>query len=25
MYTLDTQAFHHIPEDLPNFERLPKR
>ena len=25
IYTLDKQAFHHIPEGLPAFERLPKR
>jgi hypothetical protein len=25
IYTVDKQAFHQIPEDLPTFERLPKR
>jgi hypothetical protein len=25
IYTIDKQAFHHIPEQLPAFERLPKR
>jgi len=25
IYTIDKQAFHHIPEGLPTFERLPKR
>jgi hypothetical protein len=25
IYTVDKQAFHHIPDDLPAFERLPKR
>jgi hypothetical protein len=25
IYTLDKQAFHHIPEGIPVFERLPKR
>jgi hypothetical protein len=24
IYTIDQQAFHHIPEGLPRFERLPK-
>ena len=23
IYTIDKQAFHHIPEGLPAFERLP--
>ena len=25
IYTVDKQAFHHIPEGLPAFELLPKR
>jgi hypothetical protein len=25
IYTVDKQAFHHIPEGLPTFERLPPR
>jgi hypothetical protein len=25
IYTVDSQAFHHIPEGIPTFERLPKR
>jgi hypothetical protein len=25
VFTIDKQAFHHIPEGLPAFERLPKR
>ena len=25
IYTIDRQAYHHIPEGLPSFERLPKR
>ena len=25
IYTIDKQAFHQIPEDLPSYERLPKR
>ncbi|HEV2715095.1 MAG TPA: GFA family protein [Terriglobales bacterium] len=25
IYTVDKQAFHQIPGDLPTFERLPKR
>jgi hypothetical protein len=25
IYTVDKQAFHHIPEGLPAFERLPSR
>jgi hypothetical protein len=25
IYTVDKQAFHQIPEDLPTFKRLPKR
>jgi len=25
IYTIDKQAFHHIPESLPEFERLPPR
>jgi hypothetical protein len=25
IFTIDKQAFHHIPEGLPTFERLPKR
>ncbi|MGB6534765.1 MAG: GFA family protein [Xanthobacteraceae bacterium] len=25
IYTIDKQAFHHIPEGLPTFERLPPR
>jgi hypothetical protein len=24
IYTIDQQAFHHIPDGLPRFERLPK-
>jgi hypothetical protein len=24
IYTIDRQAFHHIPDGLPHFERLPK-
>ena len=25
IYTVDAQDFHHIPEGMPRFERLPKR
>ena len=25
IYTVDKQPFHHIPDDLPAFERLPQR
>jgi hypothetical protein len=25
IYTVDKQPFHHIPEGIPAFERLPKR
>jgi hypothetical protein len=25
IYTIDKQAFHHIPEEMPAFERLPPR
>ena len=25
IYGIDKQAFHHIPDGLPTFERLPKR
>ena len=25
IFTVDKQAFHHIPEGLPTFERMPKR
>jgi hypothetical protein len=25
VYTIDKQAFHHIPDGMPAFERLPKR
>jgi hypothetical protein len=25
IYTIDKQPFHHIPENLPSYERLPKR
>jgi hypothetical protein len=25
IYTIDRQPFHHIPEGMPSFERLPKR
>lgn len=25
IYTVDKQTFHHIPEGMPTFERLPKR
>jgi hypothetical protein len=25
IYTIDKQAFHHIPDGLPAFERLPSR
>ncbi len=25
IYAIDKQAFHHIPEGLPTFERLPNR
>jgi hypothetical protein len=25
IYTVDKQPFHHVPEGLPTFERLPKR
>ena len=25
IFTIDKQAFHHIPDDLPAYERLPKR
>jgi len=25
IYTVDKQAFHHIPDGLPSFERLPPR
>jgi len=25
IFTVDQQAFHHIPDDLPRFERMPPR
>jgi hypothetical protein len=25
IYTIDRQDFHHIPDGMPSFERLPKR
>ena len=25
IYTIDRQAFHHVPEGMPSFERLPGR
>jgi hypothetical protein len=25
IYTVDKQPFHHVPEDVPSFERLPPR
>jgi hypothetical protein len=25
IYTIDKQAFHHIDDGMPTFERLPKR
>lgn len=25
IYTVDRQSFHHIPDSMPAFERLPKR
>ena len=25
IFTIDKQAFHHIPDELPAFERMPKR
>jgi hypothetical protein len=25
IYAIDKQAFHHIPDGLPTFERLPNR
>jgi hypothetical protein len=25
IFTIDGQPFHHIPEGMPSFERLPKR
>jgi hypothetical protein len=25
IYTCDKQAFHHVPEGMPSFERLPQR
>ena len=25
MFTIDKQSFHHIPADMPSFERLPTR
>ena len=25
IYTIDKQAFHHVPEGMPSFERLPQR
>lgn len=25
IFTVDKQAFHHIPEGMPSFERLPQR
>jgi hypothetical protein len=25
IFTVDKQAFHHIPDGLPSFERMPKR
>jgi hypothetical protein len=25
IYTIDKQPFHHIPDGLPSFERLPQR
>ena len=25
IYTVDKQAFHHVPDGMPSFERLPQR
>jgi hypothetical protein len=25
IYTIDKQPFHHVPEGIPAFERLPQR
>ena len=25
IYTVDKQAFHHVPDGMPSFERLPER
>jgi hypothetical protein len=25
IYTVDKQPFHHVPEGMPSFERLPQR
>ena len=25
IFTVDKQAFHHVPEGVPSFERMPKR
>ena len=25
IYTVDKQSFHHVPEGMPSFERLPQR
>ncbi len=25
IFTIDKQAFHHIPDGIPTFERLPNR
>jgi hypothetical protein len=25
IYTVDKQPFHHIPAEMPTFERLPRR
>jgi hypothetical protein len=25
IFTIDKQVFHHIPADIPNFERMPQR
>jgi len=25
IFTIDSQPFHHIPEGLPSFERLPPK
>jgi hypothetical protein len=25
IYTIDKQPYHHVPEGMPSFERLPQR
>ena len=25
IYTVDKQPYHHVPEGMPSFERLPQR